>query len=539
GVLSGIAVRLPFGVRVGLGRPGQRVPLLHVDDLTRGLVALLRTNTAPGIVRIFDVTSADLASKQEFLKEYSRLSGQDFRQVWVPPLIVMAGARVLDAAFSLRGDRRNIAYKTRRLYGFEPRDLPNDKFWEHVADRPAATARDCIVSVLTPERRPALPSAEARDRLRSIAETMLRIDALKVQPADALADIVLVGAGRIAWEMHIPILKHFFPSSVKAVVDADLHAAQKAAAELEGAKALSSIQALDGDVLQGSTAVIATPGFTHCAIAQQLLECQTHLLLEKPAALTAQGFEAIRDAAHCSGRAVTVFQNYRLRPNVLKLWRFLIAHDVGGLVKASVVFHSDRVVTERARWSHEEKRNRVMVMELGIHFLDLACLVAGELTELQHVRVVDSDDGESTVSATGIARAEFGAEVYFDLDISGNSRRTQITLQFERCTCVLDFFPEGFRVLPEQVTPIPDIAAALKRLGTLAGDKLRSTRQGIHKRALPHLALYRHHFINAERRQPSAGFSLDELAPTMRSLFRIGDAVYGEYDERAQLRDIR
>lgn len=532
GVISGVAITLPPNVMVGLGRPNQGVPLLDITDLSHGLIALLQSEVSPGTTRVFDVLSGDPVSKQEFLQEYIGLSGQEGPQIWVPRFIMITGAYLFDMLLALRGVRKRVTYKVRRLYDFEPRDLPHQAFWNCIGVNPTGLARSCILSTLTIDRKPELPSAEARTRLAQIADSLLEAEALKRRTDSVSTDVVIVGAGRIVSESHVPALKHISGCSVRAVVDTNLDAAQRIASEFDGASAYASIHALDKEIWRSSTAVIATPGFTHFQIAEQLLEWEANLLIEKPAVLTRQEFASLQSIVQRTGRVVTVFQNYRLRPNVVRLWHFLCKYDVGALVKANIVFHSGRIVKEKTRWSHDEKRNRVMIMELAIHPLDLLCLLAGEFTRIHHLSIVDRGSGQSTVSATGMARTELGAEVYFDLDISENARRTQISLEFERCTCILDFFPEGFRVLPAHVTPIHDLTAALERLGGFVSDKIQKNVQGVPKRALPHLAIYRHHFLKLENRNCKEAFSLDAVAPTMRSLYLISDMVYPVYDNQ-------
>src|SRR5205807_4131339 len=93
--------------------------------------------------------------------------------------------------------------------------------------------------------------------------------------------------------------------------------------------------------------------------------------------------------------------NYRLRPAAVGLWRFLSAHDVGSPVSIRVVFHSRRIVLESARWMHEERCHRTLLLEMAIHVIDLACLVGGPLVELHRLSTVRRPGAGSTVSVRG------------------------------------------------------------------------------------------------------------------------------------------
>jgi hypothetical protein len=169
---------------------------------------------------------------------------------------------------------------------------------------------------------------------------------------------------------------------------------------------------------------------------------------------------------------------------------------------------------------------------LAVHFLDLACVLGGEIVEVLDQTVVNREHGHSTVSVVGRARMTACDDFRFDLDISGTARRVRLELDFERCACTLDFFPDLFRILPPNATPLDDIAAGVRRLTTALGQSLRPVSDEIPKRVLPHRLIYLEHL----RRRRSAGaggpFSLEGVAPTMHSLFQLCDFVYtGSADE--------
>jgi hypothetical protein len=128
------------------------------------------------------------------------------------------------------------------------------------------------------------------------------------------------------------------------------------------------------------------------------------------------------------------------------------------------------------------------------------------------------------VSAT--ARQSSGARLDLELDLSGAAQRLQLTFVFERATCVLDFFPDGFRVLPRRSHPLDDVAAGAARLAGALGQRLRPAEGGVPKRVLPHHQIYRRHLQRLAEPGSSDPFALEAVAPTMASLFRLCDLVY-------------
>jgi len=522
GVLAGTATALPLGLMFGTGRPNQAVPFVTVEDLSAGLIALIASPPRPGPVRIFDVLSGAPPSKREFLALYRTLTGQAGRTIWLPRWMAVPAGSAMDAVFRLRGRRPHAGYKLKRAYGFDPAHLPRDRFCNATGHAPTGDPRIALKEALTVDRVPALPAGPPAYAEKAAA----LLAAADGSHADVRGAVVLVGAGRVVSDFHVAALQGMRGIEVRAVVDPDRALAEQVSASLGGARTVANIASLDAAELDGVAAVIATPGYTHAGIAEALLARGASLLVEKPVAMSPAEFDALDRAAKAAGRPVSVFHNYRMRPNALALWRFLGAHDVGALVRADATFASAPLATFGTRWMQEEKRHRVLVFEQAVHFIDLVAVVGGQITALGDVTRVDRRNGLSTVSVGCTGRTAHGAAVAFQLDLSGTAARSQIVFEFERAACVLDFYPDGFRVLPRKATPIDDLGAAAGRLMEFAGQTLHKRRHGLARRALPHAHIYRAHFAAAAG-EAASPFLLSEVADTMRTLFLMADKIYG------------
>ena len=529
-VLAGTAVQLPLGLTLGLGDPVHGVPFLDVADLCEGLLGLLELEPEPGSVRVFDVLSGERPGKRDLVEVYRAVSGQDGRDVWVPFAAALPLAWLLDRVLAARTGG-NLTYNVRRLYRFDARDLPARAFWDVVRREPHGRVRQSIASALTIDR--AEPGTDGGASIVEQACSLLEV-ASREEPHDAATrPLVVFGAGRIFREMHAPALAALRGARVRAIVEPNRALAVRAVQDFPGARTFPSLADLDDDVLAGATALIATPGSTHHVIARELLERGTPLLVEKPVALTREEYRDLVERAGDADVPVTVFHNYRLRPGALALWEFLVRHDVGSLVALDLVFHSRRVSHEAQRWLHDEKASRALVMELGIHFLDLAFALGGAIGELRDARVVDRRSRRSTVSFSGTAQLDGCGRFAFDLDLSGTAPRTRLTATFERAVCVLDFFPDGFRVLPRRANPLDDLAADARRLASALGQRLRPTARGLPKRVLPHLLIYREHLRALRGDAAGTPFDLTAVADTMESLYRLCDVAYGGLETSA------
>lgn len=520
--LAGTAVELPLGLSMGLGRPEQGVPLVTAGDLDAGILSLLRSPLEPGVSRVFDVLSGRPPTKRELLAAHEELCGRPERTIWIPLPVALAAAAALDGFQALRGRPRRAWHSVRRLYGFEPAELDAAVFWSAVGHEPMGQLRTGIRAAITAERDELEPLSSGAAR-----RCAGRLLAARTEPAaGAPVPLILVGAGRIAAEMHVPALAHLPAYAVSAVVDPDIALAQRVATAFSGCLVVDRLAALDDGLLERAAVVVASPGFTHDNVALEALGRGASVLLEKPAVLTSEAYLDLCELGKARSRPITVFHNYRLRPGSRALWRFLVEHDPGRLLHAQLEFHSPRLERERARWMREEKRHRILLMELAVHLIDLVCVVGGELTEVLDLSAVDDRRSGNTLTVSAATLSEQGARVDLKLDLSGIAARSQIVFSFERTTCVLDFFPDGFRILPRRTNPVDDFASDARRFAAAVGSRLRTCRNGVPVRALPHHEIYRRHLARLAEPGLSDPFSLEAVGPTMHSLFRLGDLLY-------------
>ncbi|MHB8471046.1 MAG: NAD-dependent epimerase/dehydratase family protein [Gaiellaceae bacterium] len=517
--LGGTAVRLPGGLALGIGRAGQGLPFVTIEDTVDGLLELLDVPPVPGAVRVHHLLSGSPPPKREVLAVSRRLTGWPRRQLWIPEPIACSVASIAEVALGIRGRKRHLPYAVRRLYRFEPRELPDD-FWPVLGRGPRGDLRSALMAAFT--------SAGAAPCVRTIGYRE-RVDRLlpdrRLERPLAALPLVLVGAGGIVSDVHVAALGGLGSYEPLVVVDPDRTRAEQVARRFPGCITARSVDEVEPESWDRWSAVIAAPGQAHEEIACTLLARGASVLIEKPAAPTLAAYAAIVVAAKAAETPVSVFHNYRLRPASRRLWQFLHAHNVGALVSANVGFRAPGRQTQRARWMTEEKRYRILIMDLGIHFLDLAFLVGGELDEVLEASVTNDRLG-STLAVHASARLAEGARLDFALDLSGTAQRTQITFEFERASCALNFFPDGFRVLPRRSHPLDDLLADATRVRSAVGGLVRRGPGGVSRRAIPHREIYLRHRLAVENDEVSNPFSLFELGSTMRSLEKLCALVY-------------
>lgn len=514
--LAGTAVELPLGVTIGLGRRSAGVPVVHIEDVSAGLVGLLGQR-AQRAVRVHDLLSDRPPRKDEFMQAYEELTGRGRHPMWIPRAAAVATAAVAERTLRVLGQQRNLRYAVTRLWDFDPSELPWEGFWRRGGARPAHGVKSALNLALSTGT-PASDPPEIRDA----ATSLIRVAEAAADAPVELPPLVLVGVGRVVRDLHLPALDGLAPR-IAAIVDSNPGAHETLLPALKPAALAASLDELGEDAVRGATAVISTPGFTHRDIAEQAMRRGMDVLLEKPAAITSSDLAGLQKTAAEQDSIVTVFQNYRLRPNTLALWHFLASHSVGPLVAARVTFHTGKLVHEQAAWMRHGEMFRVLPLELAVHFVDICCVIGGSVKRFDHFRVDTRPEGAGATRIDAQGPLEGGAWIALDLDATGTARRTNVVLEFERAALELTFFPEGFRVLPAARNPLDDAAFALRQFARALRQQIGRRVGNSSDRGIPHRAIYQEHARRLRDRDPKSPFSLSGVTPVTESLSELSD----------------
>jgi len=158
--LISTAKPLSSGIAVGIGRPRNGAPLLDVRDLIRGVLALLYQSPQPGRLRVYDVESGAPPTKRDLVRAYCAAVGREYRQLWLPRALTMAGAWAAEWLYRLRGKREYFPYRIGRAYRLNAEALPYDSFWRDIDLRPGGDLETCL-EVAAMQSLPTLVPAEA------------------------------------------------------------------------------------------------------------------------------------------------------------------------------------------------------------------------------------------------------------------------------------------------------------------------------------------------------------------------------------------
>ncbi|MFH1921973.1 MAG: NAD-dependent epimerase/dehydratase family protein [Planctomycetota bacterium] len=248
----------------------------------------------------------------------------------------------------------------------------------------------------------------------------------------SLKHVTVLGFGRVVQSLHLPALAKL---AFKGDLDAfDLRGFEAAGVTVRKAAAGCST---DSDLL-----IVATPGPTHAETIQLLGTARGPVLVEKP--LCYSRSELDRWTEYDQGRddPIVVCHNYRLKRNVTRMLRVLQRHNPGELRHVTLQFQSPPVAYESSAWLRRERVARTLLMDYGIHFLDLACMFSTDGWQADHVRY--SLDGAGN---TGMVEGRLSSDAYsvsFLLAQGFGPRRAKLLYNFQNYTCSLGFFPDTF-----------------------------------------------------------------------------------------------
>lgn len=230
--------------------------------------------------------------------------------------------------------------------------------------------------------------------------------------------IGLLGCGRVAQRIHLPILRRMGSARVTALADVNrenLARARDLVPECEtygSAEALFTHPNLDA-------VLIALPSGQHARAARTAIQSGLHVYVEKPLALGLEEADEVIAAASVGSRTLRVGLNYRFLPAIRELRRSIRDGELGAVIGVQTCFASpSRTLPE---WKRHRASGGGALLDLGVHHLDLLTFLLEEApTEVMaHVR---SRDAEQDVAEVTLRFDRIDAQVLVALGAAQTDR---------------------------------------------------------------------------------------------------------------------
>lgn len=182
-------------------------------------------------------------------------------------------------------------------------------------------------------------------------------------------DIGLIGAGAIAKQAYLPLLKSFPELKLSAIVESD----ERILNVLEQKFSLSYIGPDFETALKHVDAVVVcVPNYLHYPVAKLSLEKGKHVLCEKPITINVKDAENLVNKAEARSLTLTVAHVRRFFPGVKKIKEIITKGTLGALTgfdfREGTVFSWPSVT---GFVFDKEKAGGGVLMDIGVHLLDL------------------------------------------------------------------------------------------------------------------------------------------------------------------------
>lgn len=201
--------------------------------------------------------------------------------------------------------------------------------------------------------------------------------------------VLFLGCGAAA-RLHSRVLRRM-PGVQLSYASSNITRATDLCRQYGGVKAWGNYD----DALDDATVklvIIATPTFTHQALAIRALHAGKHVVIEKPAFLQAADADAVRDAATLRSRHVFVAENYIYKPVAVTL-RTLIRDGALGEVRF-VSLNATRWQPARGWRADPALSGGGALFEAGVHWVSFAAQLGLEAVSAQGWQVGNTEGAD-------------------------------------------------------------------------------------------------------------------------------------------------
>ncbi|MEM7531277.1 MAG: Gfo/Idh/MocA family oxidoreductase [Chloroflexota bacterium] len=230
--------------------------------------------------------------------------------------------------------------------------------------------------------------------------------------------VAFIGAGKIIQVGHIPSFQGLDNVETVAVCDINLDRAKEVAAEKGVAAAYDDYEKMLTEV-QPDITVIATPNIFHKPMTIAALNAGSHVLCEKPLALTYEDAKEMMDTAAANDLALHVGTHYRWNAPMQVCKRHVDGGFFGDIYAAKTTWHRRSGIPGFGSWfTRKNLAGGGCLLDIGIHAIDSALYLMGYPNPVTVSAVTFSKMGTQ-----GIGLGGWGADIHnpgegvvFDVD---------------------------------------------------------------------------------------------------------------------------
>jgi len=229
-------------------------------------------------------------------------------------------------------------------------------------------------------------------------------------------NIGLIGAGAIAQQAYLPLLKDFPELKLTAIVEPDARITNDLSHKFPSLYIGPDLETALNHV---DAVIICVPNFLHYPIAKLCLEKGKHVLCEKPITINVKDAEVLLRMAEACSLTLTVAHVRRFFPAVKKIKEIITTGTLGALTgfdfREGTVFNWPSVT---GFTFEKAKAGGGVHMDIGVHLLDLLFWwIDDEVASFQY-----ADDNLGGLEAT----AEI--QITFNRGVAGHIKLTRLAV---------------------------------------------------------------------------------------------------------------
>jgi len=184
--------------------------------------------------------------------------------------------------------------------------------------------------------------------------------------------VAIIGAGTIVQGGHIPNFQSITNVSIEAVCDVNEARVQALIAEKNIPHAYTDYKVMLREIKPDIT-VIATPNIFHKPMAMEALNAGSHVLCEKPLALTYADAKEMMELANAKGLTLNVGSHYRWSDAIRAAKAQGDAGFYGDIYAVRSVWHRRAGIPGYGSWfTRKDLAGGGALLDIGIHALDRA-----------------------------------------------------------------------------------------------------------------------------------------------------------------------
>ncbi len=188
--------------------------------------------------------------------------------------------------------------------------------------------------------------------------------------------VVLIGAGNISRNSHLPAYRAVSGVTVVGVSDVNKELAEKMAQDFGIPHAFSDHREML-EALRPDAVSVCVPNRFHCPVTLDALKAGAHVLCEKPPALTPQEAESMAETAAREKRLLSYGFHLRFSDGVSELKGMIDRGELGEIYHADAKWLRRRGVPGWGIYTNKAAQGGGPLIDIGAHALDLALYLLG------------------------------------------------------------------------------------------------------------------------------------------------------------------